>query len=67
VQATIEDDGAGFPVEETLRKAPHLGSVGLAGMQERAALLGGRLEVSSTPGAGSRVTAIVPITAEDHP
>jgi GAF domain-containing protein/anti-sigma regulatory factor (Ser/Thr protein kinase) len=34
---------------------------GLAGMRERAALLGGQLDVESSPGAGVRITATLPL------
>ena len=65
VRLTIRDDGVGFSVDETLLSAPRHGSVGLAGMQERVALLGGRLEISSTPGVGSLVSIGVPIGDEE--
>jgi two-component system, NarL family, sensor kinase len=55
---TIEDTGRGFDVDE-----PHPGRFGLTGMSERAKLLGGTLEVESTAGVGTRVRAIVPLTA----
>ena len=54
----IEDRGAGFDPEATLSAAA---SSGLAGMRERAALLGGRLTVTSTPGSGTRVMAELPL------
>jgi signal transduction histidine kinase len=50
----VTDDGDGFePAGE------HAG-FGLLGMRERAALLGGAVEVSSEPGAGTRVAVTVP-------
>jgi signal transduction histidine kinase len=36
--------------------------IGLLGMRERLALLDGRLEVESRPGAGTTVVAEVPLT-----
>jgi PAS domain S-box-containing protein len=54
----IEDRGAGFDPEATLSAAA---SSGLAGMRERAALLGGRLTVTSTPGSGTQVMAELPL------
>lgn len=48
----VEDDGIGFHVEEALEKR---GSFGLSGIRERVALLGGKLEIDSTPSqTGSR-------------
>lgn len=55
--ATVEDDGPGFDVEAAARK----GRLGLAGMQERAALLGGSVEVESSPGKGTTVYARIPL------
>jgi signal transduction histidine kinase len=34
---------------------------GLAGMQERATLLGGDLTVDSTPGHGTKLSAVLPL------
>jgi len=54
----VEDGGVGFD-DQVVRAAQ--ASSGLSGMQERAALLGGRLHVESRPGAGTRVTAELPL------
>jgi two-component system, NarL family, sensor histidine kinase DevS len=56
VAAVIEDDGAGFD-ERTVRAE----GIGLIGMRERLALLDGRLEVESRPGAGTTIVAEVPL------
>ena len=56
VAATIEDDGAGFDLR-TVRED----GLGLLGMRERLALLDGRLEVESRPGAGTTIVAEVPL------
>ncbi len=45
----VSDDGRGFVAE------PIDGGMGLSTLRERAALLGGDLEVSSEPGGGTRV------------
>lgn len=65
IRLTVQDDGVGFSVAETLSSAPRHGSVGLAGMQERVALLGGRLNITSNPGAGSLVSIEVPVIGEE--
>jgi two-component system, NarL family, sensor histidine kinase DevS len=57
VAAVIEDDGAGFD-PRTVRE----GGVGLLGMRERLALIDGRLEIESRPGAGTTVVAEVPLS-----
>ena len=51
VQLVVEDDGPGFQVGAD----SHLGDghLGLTGMQERAQLFGGRLQVTSAPGQGN--------------
>lgn len=59
--ATIEDRGAGF--EPATAMASHRSS-GLAGMRERASLLGGRLSIESTPGKGTKIVATVPLGAK---
>ncbi|GAB4541046.1 MAG: GAF domain-containing protein [Anaerolineae bacterium] len=53
----IEDRGVGFEPEAALAASA---SSGLAGMQERAALVGGHLAIESTPGAGTRLRAEMP-------
>jgi signal transduction histidine kinase len=55
VKAVVEDDGTGFD------PAIVDGGIGLIGMQERLALLGGRLRVESRPGAGTTIAADVPV------
>jgi PAS domain S-box-containing protein len=54
----IEDWGTGFNPEAALAAGD---TTGLAGMRERAMLLGGQLTVESAPGAGTRVTAEFPL------
>lgn len=57
VTAVIEDDGDGFRPEEAVA-GPGLG---LVGMQERMALVGGRLSSESAPGRGTTIVAEVPV------
>ena len=54
VSALVEDDGHGFDPDDR-----HTG-IGLEGMRERLALLGGRLEIESG-GAGTSIVAEVPL------
>lgn len=58
--ATLEvvDDGRGFDPAEAEARRP---GMGLFAMRERMSLVDGRLEVMSTPGAGTRVVAWVPL------
>jgi PAS domain S-box-containing protein len=57
----IADQGLGFDAAR-ITETSH-GSSGLAGMQERARLLGGSVTFQSRPGAGTRVLAELPLTA----
>jgi signal transduction histidine kinase len=49
----VRDDGRGFAASEEMESTP--GHYGLTGMRERAAAIGGRLEVTSEPGVGTTV------------
>ena len=53
VALEVRDDGRGFAINEKLESPP--GHFGLTGMRERAAAIGGRLEVTSEPGVGTTV------------
>jgi signal transduction histidine kinase len=57
VELVIQDDGTGFDPNE----GPDDG-LGLVGMRERVALLGGRMSVESSEGAGTMLKAEVPLT-----
>jgi signal transduction histidine kinase len=54
----VEDNGVGF--DPTTAAKPD--RMGLFGLRERVELLGGRLEIESTPGAGATVIADIPLT-----
>jgi signal transduction histidine kinase len=58
--AAVLDDGRGFDVERTLVHAAGRGRLGLVGMSERMRMLGGRLNLESTPGGPTRVGITVP-------
>ena len=53
----VEDDGVGFEVQATLAKPAGLG---LLGLQERAALVHGSVQIESRPGRGTAVTVTIP-------
>jgi two-component system, chemotaxis family, CheB/CheR fusion protein len=61
VLAVVEDDGRGFDVDSDLMAATTAGRLGVIGMRERLALIGGDLIVESTPGKGTAVFARVPL------
>jgi two-component system, NarL family, sensor histidine kinase UhpB len=52
---TVRDDGEG------ISGAPREGATGIAGMRERAMLIGGRLTVRSKPGSGTEVKLEIPL------
>ncbi|MBI2954544.1 MAG: HAMP domain-containing protein [Chloroflexi bacterium] len=58
--AIAEDDGIGFDAGQVGQLPPHRG-LGLLGMLERASILGGTLNVESSPGTGTRLTLDIPI------
>ncbi|MBI2910311.1 MAG: HAMP domain-containing protein [Chloroflexi bacterium] len=54
VSVSIEDDGRGFHPETVGQ------GFGLAGMRERASLVGGFLSLTSSPGRGTHITVTIP-------
>ena len=60
VRFSVFDNGIGFNREEVQQRRTSRPSLGLAGMEERAALLGGALTVQSRPGYGTEVEAVIP-------
>jgi signal transduction histidine kinase len=56
-----EDDGRGFDPEAQEFAKGTGRRLGLLGMEERAALVGGRLTVESRPGAGTAVFLEIPV------
>lgn len=63
LSVSVTDDGAGFDVEAALLAARQEGHFGLAGMQERARLADGSVNLHSRPGQGTTVTAEFPLAA----
>lgn len=61
VGASIEDDGKGFDLVAVSRGVSKSEKFGIAGMKERAKLLGGSLDIDTAPGRGTRVTVRIPI------
>ncbi|MGZ5297231.1 MAG: response regulator [Actinomycetota bacterium] len=59
VTLLVQDDGAGFDRTQIEQDGEQQG-LGLGGMAERARLLGGTLELDSTPGWGTRIRAWIP-------
>jgi PAS domain S-box-containing protein len=54
----VRDDGAGFDLGAATQRAARDEAAGLSGMEERARLAGGRLEIHTAPGRGTEVRAL---------
>jgi signal transduction histidine kinase len=63
--AQVSDDGVGLADESQPISADGTG-FGLAGMRERASLLGGELLVDSPSGQGTKITATIPCLVRNH-
>ena len=59
VRVSVDDNGRGFDPESALTG----GSLGLKLIKERAEMLGGKLDVDSSPGKGARIVFTVPVHA----
>jgi PAS domain S-box-containing protein len=60
---SVEDDGCGFEPPPEAGRGPRSGGFGLFSIRERLGHLGGRLEIDSAPGKGSRVHMFVPVSS----
>jgi two-component system sensor histidine kinase UhpB len=63
---SVRDDGRGFDVESVRRRAGAAGSLGVLGMEERVALVGGSFELRSLPGKGTVMLATFPVSVADR-
>jgi len=61
VVVSVYDNGRGFEMKSTHRNGNIHTGIGLYNMAERAKVLGGRLEIRSNAGSGTRLTLHVPI------
>ena len=57
----VEDDGVGFDLNKAMGGDDGDKGMGLIGMRERAALIGGTLQIESKPNAGTAIFARVPV------
>jgi signal transduction histidine kinase len=60
LRMTVTDDGRGIPDSTDLHRFVAGGHLGLAGMRERAAMIGGHLEIQSAPDYGTVVILEIP-------
>jgi len=61
ISLSIEDDGRGFDMKELQNANVPFQGLGLIGMGDRTALLGGRLDIQSNPGQGTRIEVEIPL------
>ncbi len=61
---SVRDDGKGFDLEAAQRRAEAGESLGLVGMEERAALESGSLELRSVRGEGTTLVATFPVASD---
>jgi len=54
----VEDDGKGFDVEDKQNRKK---GIGLVGIGERAALIGGKIQIESTPKKGTTIYVRIPV------
>jgi len=67
VAVCVEDDGTGFDVGEVETRRSRAGGFGLFSIRERLDVLGGRAEVISTRGYGTRVRLEMPLQSRHSP
>ena len=65
VHINVRDNGIGFDLETIKMEHARRPSLGLAGMQERAALLGGTVTIQTRPGYGTEVEVLIPCQTPD--
>jgi len=64
VSLIVEDDGRGFDAAAILGAPATHGKLGLLGLQERATLAGGSVEIESKPGRGTTMYVRLPLAFE---
>jgi len=64
VRVEVKDDGVGFETSEARSLGEGSGGFGLFSVRERLGHMGGRFEIESEPGKGTRVTLVAPLKPE---
>lgn len=64
IRVSIEDDGLGFNPDKLAEMAVKKGAFGLFSIRQRLELLGGRLDIDSAPGRGTKITITAPLKRE---
>jgi len=66
IEIRVEDDGAGFDPTHIFQSKEKKCCLGLFSIRQRIEYLGGRLEIDSEPGRGTRITLLVPLRSGHH-
>lgn len=61
LEVAVADNGKGFVPDAIMASSGRSGGLGLLGMRERAALLGGEFLVAAAPGGGTRIRLRIPL------
>ena len=65
VTMVLADNGLGWDRTHPATSERLRGRLGLAGMKERASLVGGQISIDSTPGEGTVVKTVIPVVMAD--
>jgi len=66
IELQVQDSGVGFDPERHRASEGAFNSFGLFSIRERIEMVGGRMEVESSPGRGVRTTLVIPLTRADR-
>jgi two-component system, NarL family, sensor histidine kinase UhpB len=61
IKFILEDNGAGFDAAQVMSRKAASRGLGLASLDERSRMLGGTCQISSRPGAGTRIVCTFPL------
>ncbi|MEJ2706955.1 MAG: PAS domain S-box protein [Anaerolineales bacterium] len=67
IELEIRDDGCGFQVPDRWIELVRQGHFGLVGALERAEAIGGKMQINSKPGTGTRIRVTVPRREQYQP
>ena len=67
LRVTITDNGVGFDLDAVMRDPEKWDHFGIKGILERARLVGGEGQISSTKGRGTEVVVEVPLVKKEAP
>jgi PAS domain S-box-containing protein len=66
LRLTVVDDGRGFDTSKILSVTDTQGGIGLLSINQQLVSIGGRLDILSSPGLGTRALIIVPLDIEEE-